>query len=398
MTSLEQHLRVVLDLKPQPALVGTVSRQRISELTAQLPAGLTEFFGLECRLGDEQPYADFLLCIKPDHGAAILAGATEPGAIQPGPIKSGSLPNAWFEEPVWKRLAHFARWWCDGAFGQRIDNIWLEFDLDETLPTIPVPSIFIGTELRGPDVSWLTDAVMPALTGHHTPAGLRHAMESVLTALPDHAWVFQVGLMLARPSAADGVRLCVRGLGRDHVDFLQRLDWAKDDAALAAATRDALECADTVDLDIDLLRVESEEADPVYSLGSKIGFECAFAAAMAPAYRLPQALSELVDKGLCLTVKQRAVEGWSAGFNERKNSSQWPADLLSRSAALGPGTASVYLRWPYHIKLVYERGKGLSEAKAYLAMRQFWPTKDDVNRITGTLENTHQGAASTNSE
>jgi hypothetical protein len=159
-----------------------------------------------------------------------------------------------------------------------------------------------------------------------------------------------------------------------------------------------LQAADTVDLDIDILRAANVNAAPCYQIGPKIGFECVFSPHPAPRYRLPDFIEGLVARSLCTRAKGDALVGWPGGFNERKSQSVWPADLLARSKQLGPGTASTYLRWPYHIKLVYRQYQGITEAKAYLAMRQFWPTKSDVTRMSIAVGEAVQAIPSTNRE
>lgn len=46
--------------------------------------------------------------------------------------------------PVWKNVNIFGQLWNDkgSILSEKINNIWLEFDIDETLDNIPIPSCF----------------------------------------------------------------------------------------------------------------------------------------------------------------------------------------------------------------------------------------------------------------
>jgi hypothetical protein len=177
-------------------------------------------------------------------------------------------------------------------------------------------------------------------------------------------------MMLARPG--ETVRICIRGVpAEQRLELLRRIGWPGDVAELAARLADLPALADSVDLDLDLLP----------GVGEKLGLECSFFPGHPDRWGFPAFVDALVERGLCLPDKRAGLLAWSGGVHERTRPEEWPADLRRRSAELGPGTASAFIRWPYHVKLVHQPGRPL-EAKAYLAVRQFWPTSELVRRVS----------------
>lgn len=372
--SLSQHLRASLDPQCPSGLVSPAHVQALHALTARLPSGLCEFFGFESRLGDAAATVDVLLCAKSaEGGREVLAGLN--------PVHS--LPAEWLTHPVWQRIRHFAQAWADPSspLYHAVQNVWLEFDIDDDAAaalrnhteSVPVPSVFIGTDaLRGPHAraaasAWLLPHALPCCLGHALSAAWHDALCAALEALPTQAQVFQIGMMLGRPHSPAVLRLCVRGLHRQDIGpYLHTLQWPGDLGELQNVLDFAAQhTADSgsVDLDIDL--------SP--TVGPKIGLECSFGADRNTPTRLAGFLDALVAGGLCLPTKREGLMAWSGGFHERSNPAHWPPDLRRRSAQAQVPTVSMFMRWVYHVKLVYMPQHPL-QAKAYLAVRQAWIT------------------------
>jgi len=360
------HLEVSVEGAAPAALMSRENLAHVRAVAEHFPAGVSEFFGFECRLGDAAPRADFLFCSKAEEGGReVLAG------LQPREELGASL----LAHPVWQRLRRFARDWADpgSPFHEPVRNLWFEFDLEAPPADPPVPSVFFGTEALRSGASeapaWLA-RVLEGLRGDAPGPALRAALDRCVAALPSGASIFQVGMMLARPGEA--VRVCVRGVAPEQrLAFLERAGWARETGALARVLADLPPLADSVDLDLDLLP----------EVGPKLGLECSFYGGDPARWGFPAFVDALVDRGLCLKEKRDGLLAWSGGVHERQRPERWPADLRRRSAALGPGTASAFIRWPYHVKLVYQAGRPL-EAKAYLAVRQFWPTPELIRSVS----------------
>ena len=108
-----------------------------------LPATLAyNTFGFECRLGEENPRADFLVLARASWGRDSLAG------LHPDKLSAQSYL---MDDPVWQRVQDFGARWADPAsplYGA-VDNVWLEFDVDGPAGDIPVPSVFFGLPANG---------------------------------------------------------------------------------------------------------------------------------------------------------------------------------------------------------------------------------------------------------
>jgi hypothetical protein len=374
--SLSQHLAVSVDPELPTPLISAQHLRALHALSSRLPAGICEFFGFESRLGDVRAEVDFLLCAKASEGGReVLAGVT-PGQ---------ALPSEFLDHPVWKQIHSFAATWVQPAspLHDCIQNVWLEFDISEDMSvalcesadTPPVPSLFIGTNaLFGrcgcAAPPWLLNEALPLCMGQTVSQDLAASLHAAIGALPAHANIFQIGMMLNRPVGANMLRLCIRGMNQQEaVRYLQDVQWPGSPGDIQDLLNFVYAGSDSVDLDIDL--------QP--KVGPKIGLECSFGADRDTPTRLAAFLEHLVQEGLCLDSKRHALLAWSRGFHERTNPSAWPADLRARSANASTPTASMFMRWVYHVKIVYVPGQPL-EAKAYLAVRQAWITPEFIRQ------------------
>lgn len=378
--SLSQHLAVSVDPELPHPLISVEHLRALHALASRLPAGICEFFGFESRLGDVRAEVDFLVCAKADEGGRdVLAGLT---LGQP-------LPPEFLAHPVWQQVRNFAAAWGQPAspFHDCVQNVWLEFDIDGDMGVTlcqdatapPVPSLFIGTDAlfkrHGSTAPhWLLNHALPLLMGQAVSPDLAASLNAAIGALPARANIFQLGMMLGRPGGANMLRLCIRGMNQhEAARYLQSVQWPGSLEAIQGLLSFVYSGSDSVDLDIDL--------QPL--VGHKIGLECYFGADRDTPKRLAAYLEHLVHKGLCLDSKRHALLAWSRGFHERTNPSAWPADLRARSANASTPTASMFMRWVYHVKIVYFPGQPL-EAKAYLAVRQAWITPEFIRQTKKT--------------
>lgn len=128
-------------LKPtiSPRLIAPQCWHQIESVAAVLPSAITDFFGFECRMGKEEAHADFLICADARQlGRKVLADGKDPVA----------LPSALYDCSVWQ-VNNFSQQWNnpDSFLYEGVNNIWLEFDIDESLNSIPIPSCFFGPQL-----------------------------------------------------------------------------------------------------------------------------------------------------------------------------------------------------------------------------------------------------------
>lgn len=323
-----------------------------------IPGLAAPFFGFECRLGVPEAAVDFLLCASAkDAGRGILAGQDP----------ENRLPDT-FTHPVWMHLRAFCKDWAEptSPLYETVKNVWLEFDLDRQPVAVPIPSIFFGaypgklSSENAAHAHWVTDKALTALLGRNLPTRLRSRILGCIAALPEGAYVFQIGMMLGRNT--ESVRICIRNLRLDHVpEYLEAIEWAGDIQELNPLLIRLRALVDRVDIDIDV-------GDKI---PAKIGMECYINEFSSAKLKWRKFLRHLVDQGLCIPAKRKALIRYSGWITDRTHPEIWSDQLRQTSAFLESDKVSAILRWIHHIKVVYQPGQS-TEAKAYLAVNHQW--------------------------
>lgn len=316
---------------------------RIQAAAGALPGAMTDFFGFECPLGTDEPLADFLICCRIRHGSREFLASQMPDALR--------------ERPVWSRVAAFACEWTklESPLFHGVHNLWFEFDLNRGDPPEAAPSVFLGSDRLGrsspEECAWLTDLALPLLLGHELDPAVRRQVTRSLGLLPPEARLFQIGLMLSRPSAP--VRLCLRGIPHAVLGaYLKELDWPGSTAELEPLLAALGEHAERIDLDFDAAN----------RIQPKIGLECYLGPGRA---RLSRFLDYLVASEFCTAQKAQAIELWS-GMTDGPE----PPD--------GDGRR-VFIRAFHHAKIVYEPGAPV-QAKAYLGVHHRRLSQEEFER------------------
>jgi hypothetical protein len=321
----------------RPPLVAVAASAAVRHVAGQLPAGITNWVDIECRLAADRPQVD--LIVKVDRrGRAMLAA-------QP-----------------WPRLRALARAWGDSAttLHRAVGAVWLEYDIDR-VAAVPGedrrtlrPRVFLdlapGAYAASSTACRLTaiaDALAP-LAGEPTPGWLRRGLERCLRHLPPHAYLLYVGL--PAEDRIERVRLCVLGLGEDRIaGYLSAVGWPGDLtdlrehlARLAGVPGGEAVRIATLHFDLD----DRERVKPA------LGFE--YPLARRPQVRgaiREQPLFEcLVACGACDAGKRDALLRWPGCAIETLPHAIWPSLVMRRVS---------------HVKVVYQSA-GALEAKAYL--------------------------------
>lgn len=350
-------------------LVSPEALSTIRQIGSLLPGAITDLFGFECPLGVREPRADFLVCSRASQGGREVLTGQRPGR---------DLALSLEAHPVWRRIRAFAREWSapSSPLYAAIHNIWLEFDVDGAAPSVPVPSVFFGsealqapaekaanTDVLPPHCAWLSTLALPLLLVQEVGLAPRRQIARCVNLLPPGARIFQVGLMLARISRV--TRLCVRGISAPEiVEYLQALGWEGSALELETLVNSLASVVERIDLDLDV-------TDRVLP---KVGLEC------YPAMSLPaiqRFLDFLAASGLATAEKAQALAQWGGMAHEQLTPDAWPRELLSVSRFLGGRVHSTFLRWLHHVKVVHEPAHPL-QAKAYLAISHQWIAPADL--------------------
>lgn len=362
-SSIADYLRLV---KPHivPQLISPENWSNINAVARVLPSAITSFFGFECRLGIKHAHADFLIC----------ADATEAGrkvlADNDYPI---TLPDILTAHPVWNHIRNFSTHWDTDTspLYKNVRNVWLEFDINESPATIPIPSCFFGPEPIYPNLSptlekqgkklfyphqWVTKTALKLLLDKALPPKVENQLLNCFDLLPTQAYVFQIGVMLARK--CDLVRICIRNISPEQIlEYLTKLNWSGSVNKLKAILTQLSNLVERIDLDIDVGEV----------IFPKIGLECYLSKQPKYEPRWELLLDYLVETGLCIPEKRNALLAYPGCIREKTNQELWPSNLLKLSNFLGPGYEGVFFKKLHHIKVAYQPERPL-EAKAYLSV------------------------------
>ena len=341
------------------ALLDEPGRAALRHVAGRLSAHLSPFWGLEVRLGDPAPRADFLWEVArvTQGGIPTLGGIQTLAGRNPRDPAAGVTAALRQRSPFWHEIGRFAEEWLDGVdWRRRLRNVWLEVDSAATSPDTTLeacldrPSLFLGPNrsVAGSD--------RELLGGHLAALGRRFygldldqaRIDAIADTLPGGAQVFQMGVMGAR--AVPAVRLCVKGLDPGTiVRWLAVIGWPGDRARLRGALARLMPLCGEIALNVDLL------PDRV---GPKLGIEM-YSARPTPSMDTWQPLhDELGARGLTRADKLAALQDFPSFQRYRQ------ADVCLRTPHLGYPVLVTNL---HHLKLVFV-GDAAVEAKAYLGI------------------------------
>ena len=347
--TLDRTVAVVAAYLPV-SLVSPESLQRVISLTRQLPAALSQFVYIECRLTASDPQVDVILNIT-DAGRRIIAGQN--------PVIA--LPERLRAHPLWQRVIEFCRRWTDprSPLHDTVRSIWLEFDLDERCSDVPVPGIFVRleggidqtTSVPEPEkVLLVCNAILPVLLGRELESSMHEHVRRCIDSLPAGARLSEIGALL--PRADHWIRLCIKDVPEPLLlPYLSSVGWGGHSNELQSILerfskaevpghRGAMHPG-YLDLDV---------GDVVEA---RLGLE--YFMERGPR-QLVHGVSEsawldkLVDARVCARDKRDGLLAWPGYFHARFAHEVWP---------------SVVVRHANHVKLVYAPGQPLI-AKAYL--------------------------------
>lgn len=319
-----------------PLLMSPGSLSGVRRTARLLPRFAVNFFGFECRLGQEDAATDCALNLTAE-GARYLAGRH----AVPAPEE--------LRTDAWQRVRRFYEEWGDTRESPYVDAgaTWLEFDSGAGQPS---PNLLFGywpqeTAVRRPQ-EWLLEVILPMLLGMPLSPRFRENLRRCFEACPPGANDFQVGAMIARGIQA--VRLCLFDLRpADLPAFLTQVGWKGELEPVRRYLEALAPHADFVGVHLDV----GEKLFP--HLGLEPGFKAgpwARQPHMEP--RWHRQFEQLVESGLCTPAKRDALLSWS-GYQHL------PTD--------GSEEKAVLLRGLSHLKLTLRPGVP-PIAKAYFGI------------------------------
>jgi hypothetical protein len=260
-TNLSSDLNLIYETMPS-GLLSDEGYHRLTAVTDLLPAALTNFWGLECRLHDKAPLADVLFEVKRNTtGQKLLAGQG-----------TSALDELCRKYTVWQEIRAFSARWTqkNTLLNTRILNLWLEFDTEkpdfnETASgIIGQPSVFLGFRSADLSVGELRELLRQSKNVLQISEEILERIVSFIGSIPPPGQLFQLGSMLGR-SCRD-TRVCINNLSPDVIPaWLIDMGW-KGNANALKETMDILTpIVRTLAVDLSLTET---------GISEKIGIEC----------------------------------------------------------------------------------------------------------------------------
>jgi len=350
-----------------PALVSRDAGDRIMRAAAVLPAALTSWIYLECRLRRAEQRVDLIVRVD-QRGRDILAGDN--------PVLG--LGAALRRQPVWRGVRTLARAWADppSILHRGVERIWLEFDLDAACAgnspgELPAPGIFVEfsrevyAQHRREDRLGVAMAALRELESDGTEAITSRNLRRCWEFLPAGTAIPYIGRFPARGS--DAVRVSVAGLtDADLPAYLRALRWPGSQRELARAISDFLPPTRAPRLAVVNLDVGGE-------IGARVGLEYVLSAASQLRGRIleRELLEHLVKSGHSSAAKCDALRAWPATSLLAMRHELWRSRVCRRVN---------------HLKLSFAE-PGALEVKAYLAAsHEYHPARQVSEHATVRLQ------------
>ena len=333
----------------------------------RVSAHLSQFWGLELRLGEHAPRADLLWEVAQGSGGIPTLAGRNPHDPVPG--VTAALHE---RSPFWRKLGRFAEEWLDSVdWLRRLGNIWLEVDsasasshatLDACLDR---PNLFWGWNpgVPGSDRDLLRHLAILGRRLYGVTLD-RVRIETIANTIPAAGKVFQMGVMGARETPV--MRLCVKDLDTGAIErWLATIGWPGDLARLRDILATLKPLCGAMALDVDIL------PDRV---GSKLGLELYSSRRTLSMDTWQPLHDELIAMGLARADKLAALKDFPS-YRRYRQFGVW-----RDTPPLGYPLLITNL---HHLKLVVVDDAAI-EAKAYLGV--FRPVMDYAPRRDGDLE------------
>lgn len=335
MNSLNGTLRVVAP-HLSDELIAPAEREAVARAASWLPASLSQCIYLECR----GTTAGVDLIVDVARGD-MLAEQHRPSALSP----------ALTELPEWQGAVALARAWFGTELSDRIDGMWLEFDLDRSDRSPPRPSVFVDfapSVYREPSIERRVDTIVRAgsALGRPINSAMCQLLRRHVGALPRSALLLNAGFML--PRQTDAIRVCVMGMTAAELeDYFRNVAWGGHAEVALSLVRELAQLGEPYPA---IIHLDIGHQDP-----SSLGLEYPFARhpQLASTIREGGVLEHLVARSYLTSARRAALPLWMGHQRCVLPHELWPSILVRRLN---------------HIKLVV-RPDASVETKLYLAVQ-----------------------------
>ena len=316
-------------------LVSSESFSCFNAIAKVLPGFSTAI--LECRLKDNQPRVD--LEVNLSNKSFI------------------NLPKELLKYPEWQFCHDIYQDWIKNnhSLSEKVEHIWLEFDIEENSCLNTLPCIFLGLNRDKFNHQNLIE-ISSRLLNRQLPFSFESNLKHSIDCLSSKTCVFYLGAMLSRSEQT--VRIVSLISSERILDYLKQIGWCGSQKVIKSLLSKLSKFTDYMCLSYDV----GETVMP------RIGLECYLSKQPKYESRWKLLLNYLVELNLCSEFKRDALLNWS-GYHKKlskstylskdNNKSKWNNVFLKQ---LEP---TAFIRKISHIKVVYN-SDGSLEAKAYL--------------------------------
>ena len=319
----------------QHDLVSYKSFSCINAIIKVLPAFTTAI--LECRLQENQHRVDLEVNLS---GKSFI-----------------NLPKELLKYPEWQFCHNIYQDWIKNNYSlsEKVEHIWLEFDIEENSPLIPLPCIFLGLNRDKFNHQSLIE-ISSRLLNRQLPFSFESNLKHSIDCLPSKTCVFYLGAMLSRLEQT--VRI-VSLISSDRIlDYLKQIGWSGSEKTIKSLLSKLSKFTDYMCLSYDVGG----------TVMSRIGLECYLPKQPKYESRWKLLLGYLVELNLCSEFKRDALLNWS-GYSKKTSKSTYSFDRNNKAkwnnVFLKQLEPMAFIRKISHIKVVYN-SDGSLEAKAYL--------------------------------
>jgi hypothetical protein len=292
---------------------------------------------LECRLKDNQPRVDLEINLSNK--------------------SSRNLPEELLKYPEWKLCNDIYQNWIEDSYSlsEKVEHIWLEFDIEKDCSSIPLPCIFLGLNRNNFNHQNLIE-ISSKLLDHQLSFSFQSNLKYCIDCLPSITCVFYLGAMLSR--LEETVRIVSLISSNQILNYLKQIGWSGSEKMIESLLSKLSELTDYMCLSYDV----GETIMP------RIGLECYIPKQPKYEHRWKLLLDYLVELNLCSESKRNALLNWSGYLKKTSKSSSLSLnnDTFSwNNVFLKQKKPNALIRKISHLKIVYN-SDGSLEAKAYL--------------------------------
>lgn len=294
-----------------------------------------------------------------------------------------SLPSLVDSSYVWTRVDEILKKWTnkESVVCKKIENIWLEFDVDTRVSSIPEPSIFFSPHPLGVassenysdfmEYEWIVTEILEPLINDSLSSESINLLSKCFNFIPPGGRIFQAGVMLPRLSESKAIRLCIQGMDSvKTIDYLNSIGWID-------STNEFISILDELTTFTDSIAINISVENCIHP---KIGIECYIDKQPVQSQSMTKwkmFFDFLIERGLCTSDKITALLEWPGYTEENSCAAIWPKNLSQSAMFVYPSFRSAAARIISHIKIVYQPMMPL-QAKAYLWFGHRWMSPDGL--------------------